>query len=67
MTFSPGWCYQPRLTPTGTKGFFSPQRSGRSRGEPLVPGCGTTGTTFSPDLLVPVATTGTKGPYQPGL
>jgi hypothetical protein len=58
------------VLPTGTKGFSSPQRSGRPRGEPLVPGCGTTGTkegTFSPDLLVPVATTGTEGPYQPGL
>jgi hypothetical protein len=30
--------------PTGTKGFSNPQRSGQPRGEPLVPGCDTTGT-----------------------
>jgi hypothetical protein len=53
MTFSPGWYYQP-----GLKG--SPARSAQGGHVENQPGLKRG--TFSPDLLVPVATTGTKDP-----
>jgi hypothetical protein len=65
MTFSPSWCYQPGLKGSparSAKGGHVENLYSRVVAQPVLKR-----TTFSPDSLVPVATTGTKDPYQPGL